>query len=650
MYPVKDPLTLIETRAKSALDKIEKELADGTINSQTDLVAAIESAWKTVFIETNTQIDIPDFRVGELPLASMLIDPWTQVEESINEEWTEWENLRHLLGDDYNRLKAEVVGIDSLIGTVTTKTTQFALGSSDTIDRFVWASDSFLGYDYIDQDHTTAFVDTKSGVITLSVDSLDIIDSQISNLVVDKQNSVGIPGNNLEVKDPGQAGLPEANPEPSPILYGDPDPHTSLTALFDNQPNTWFEWETNFLPQVQKLIKLRSAYVYDSAGGKEEDILNITGKKGWGWKRYILWPGDTNWDKGPDGDGYWIADFINQRLARFVFTITLSNPNTLSLIQLIPKTFGATYPIVESILISSDGQRWEEIASNVRLDSHINEAVPAGKAGVPEGNYTGTGLFFIPTKVPIQYIKISLKASDFYTPQNGFGHHYYVKFTQETVKHSGFFGIGASSKTWVQDTREPNPEEGLVTAPPGQGVDTKSLFTIAGAAIGSAIPGVGTVIGGLVGSFVGSIIGGLFSTKHESKFLSSEDHYDIFNGQRSVIGISDIELSRRVYSQSSQIISKQLTFSRPLAGAAIIVTEDIPQDWDHNMRWINYYLSVDGTTWKSILPENLATGDQTSIILNGEQNLYFRAELTRPSDKTEETSVLKAYAIKGIPR
>jgi hypothetical protein len=283
------------------------------------------------------------------------------------------------------------------------------------------------------------------------------------------------------------------------------------------------------------------------------------------------------------------------------------------------------------------------------LNSATNGALNTSRVGIPQGNYTGTGLWFVPTSTPISFIRFALSAPQSYTPEYGFGHHYYVQFNQVTEKNSGFFGIGASSKTWIQQTREPNPMEGLITSVPNPSVDAKGVLTTIGAIAGSFIPGIGTIVGGLIGSLVGDIVDGLFHVTKTTKLLSNEDHYDELTGLRSAIGVTDIDISQRQYAQTSTLESTQLTFSKPLQAVSLITTEQIPDDWPTDQDWIQYFVSTDQQTWQKIVPMQRTTGTNDVVKLNGEMSLYVRILLNRPANLPGETAAVLSYALQGLP-
>jgi hypothetical protein len=196
----------------------------------------------------------------------------------------------------------------------------------------------------------------------------------------------------------------------------------------------------------------------------------------------------------------------------------------------------------------------------------------------------------------------------------------------------------------------PNPEEGIRTYTPGQGVNFGSIGSVLGTVVGSILgtPLLGALGGSIIGGLLETISNGLFSVKHESTYLSTETHYDVFKGERSVVSLRDIQIARKTYDAESHIQTRTLTFSKPIKAVGLLSTEEIPDGWPLDRDWITYSISSDqGNTWIPIRPQNRSS--DVVEVKDTTRNLLLRIELRRPSDKPNETPVVKAYALKGLP-
>jgi hypothetical protein len=630
---------IIEDRAKKVLDELEKKLDRGEISSQADLLANIENDWRNVFsVKLGTSVEVPDFRYGELPIKSMLEDPVFSAENDINTLWDQLGKVRSGLRDLFNRVQSENISISNLIGTVQNKTSQFQLFSSDSESLFLWSSDSFTSYDKVDREATTAFVDISNGIAMLSATSLDSLLKYVTKLTIDHGNSYGIPGNNMEIASEGGPSSPDdKNPEPQVTLVGKTDLRSQVSYMFDSQPNTWMEWEMNFVPRYQKCKAIGTAWHKDAAGQNIDVIAstNDTSNQPAGWRKFVQWPGSAEYDRGPDGKGYYIANFTEDKPAKLVFTLEFDQPRKISTIQISPQILGGSYPIVRQISVSREGDSGytRTVVKDAYLTSKLNESLKANRAGVPEGNYTGTGIWTIPDK-EIKYINFSLESGVSYVPDLGLGHHYYFRIIDKRSEIKIGFVSFVSHKQLTE--RLPNPDEGVST-----GSKNNSLATVGELA--------GLILGGVVGGAIGQIAGSLLSWGSSTSVVRQGDAWDVFDGRRGVIGIKDIDISIREYAQESIIVSTPHYFVREISAVSIISTEEIPDGWDTNTEWISYEVSTDGHTWQKIVPQNRSKGDSDTVFVTGTRVLV-RITLKRPADKPNESPILKHYAIKALPK
>lgn len=636
--------TIVQNKAKKLLKDIEDKINKGEISLESQLINELNSAYDSIInTNLNTTVVVPDFRPGELPMRSMIEDPLFAAENDIIIGWDQINNIREKLKNLYNLQRSEVQGLINLIGTVQNKTSVFQLFTSDSENNFLWSSDSFVSLEKINQSETTAFIDTVAGVALNKVLSLSSLNGNIIELKIDKQACIGLPGTNMLISKELGISNPDQNPEPQVELEGAIDLHSNISYIFDGNSDTWLDWESIYIPKIQKVKKIGTAYISDTSG-EDKDVDKITGEKGWGWRKFVQWPGESEWDRGLNGLGFPIADFINRNIAKLVFTIKLNSIQKISTIKIVPRIVGGVYPIVRAILVSNDGEHWAEVAKDVFLTEKLNESLSSSKAGVPEGNYAGVGIWNVEHE-GIQFIKFSIESSGFYIPNIGLGHQFYFKVEQ--FRKEQHFLFVTEVRHWTEETRLPNPDQGIAAGnSSGVAVDGKTLGTAIGAGLGSIVPGVGTLLGGAIGN----VIGGLFGGKTDSTILRQGSAYDIFYGERSPISIRDIDISIRQYDTESQIVSVGHFFSQPLDSVSIISTENIPNQWDHSQEWIQFFVSKNGHDWTYIIPQNRSKGKNDVVFVNGTQIVYVKIVLKRPSSKPQESASLLNYAIKALPK
>lgn len=627
----------IPENARAALISLQEDIQEGLIKTQTELLLRLEGDLDTLTRDKIT-LSVPEYREGNIPLKSLLTVPFLQAQADIENQWDLSESLRLRLSENYNYQAGVLTGLEDKIKAVSGLVQQAALMSSQT-QTFYWATSNFKTLGKTNVSETNARVETRFAYVSLPVASESNQSSHITAFTIDKTTSVGVPGNNLEIKNPGPAGSPQNNPEPTPELFAATSLDSSIGALFDGQPNTVFEWESLYVPRKQKLKKLRSAYVYDSTG-TETDVSKVTG--GWGWNKYVLWPGEQNWDYGSSGRGYALANFDQAAPAALAFTLTLDAPVALSAIEVEAQSAQGLSPNLKSLSISQDGQTYRTIFQNLALTDNIGTVLgPKSLGFAADASFPGA-LLPLPTTLPIKYIKFIFEQPASYIPPDGFGHVYFVNFTQVTQKSSGFFGIGASSSAWTEQERMEGAQQG-VSAQPAASLNLSGLLSNVGTVAGAIFGGpLGATIGSAAGSLLGTLVDGFFSSHKTTTPLSSEIHYDIFTGTRSVIALKDITLLATRYGLAGTYSSSQHLFQGALQSVLLITSQTIPEGWPEGT-WITYEVSSDNRVWVPITPG-------VSLPVSGAAILYLRAHFSRPDNLPGESPLLHGYALKGLPQ
>lgn len=632
----KSPLAdLITDKAKDLLSSLENGIKYGQYQSANDLLTAIDRSFKELSkSEVLGTIVVPEYRVGALPLKDDLERPLIGAAALLQ---TYYEVISGMLSRFENRFNLFNTVIDSLntrIQELQNQTTQFQLFTTDSTDIFLWASDSFTSTANIDHTQTTALI--YNGAASLQVTDMVSLTQKITGLSIDKAGSTGLPGNKLEIAEWNVPTNPEISDEPSVTLISHTDTHSNVYYLLDNNPDTWYEWEYIFIPQKQKLSMMGTAYVSDTAG-KLMDVLNVT--KGYGWVTYVQWPGSSEWDKGTENKGLKMVDFKEQKTARLVMTLTLSEVTKISAIQITPQIIGASYPKILSIEVSSDNKTWFTIVQNEVLSFKLNESLKTRYNGLPEKDYSGVGIWTMPEQ-EVKFIRISMEAGADVVPKYGFGHLYYYQVI-EKHKSGGWLTKG---KTWTEVIRYQS-EAGQLASNFSDNTQIQVAGAVLGAALGSAIPVVGTLAGAILG---GGLASAMFGGKVTTTVKEEGTAFDVFGGTRSVIAIKGIDISHRKYAEQSQIISRPFIFSKKLRAISIISTEDIPKTWDTSKEWIRFYVSEDGYSWTQITPLNRSKGENDTVMVDSD-TIYVKILIERPQAATTETPLLKNYAIKGLP-
>lgn len=80
--------------------------------------------------------------------------------------------------------------------------------------------------------------------------------------------------------------------------------------------------------------------------------------------------------------------------------------------------------------------------------------------------------------------------------------------------------------------------------------------------------------------------------------------FQLLNADRFHIGVRGISMASISYRSESELVSKELETERPINSVSLEVTDFIPESFDPEVDWIEYFFSVDNTeNWLPIIPE-----------------------------------------------
>jgi hypothetical protein len=686
-------LNIYKEKALSALSTIENNFSSSNLITESGITEDIVTEYSR-FIDSIQEptIEPRPMQKGGLPIREDVEIPMAQAFSDIQLAHDQINLLREAALSFHNISSAEREGLNTLLRRAEDKITSFRFLTNDSDPDFQWRSDTFRSTSLVDPS-STIWLNPNTGVISLPVVSNKDLSSLLSNLELDKNISIGIPGNNLEILDQGIAENPELQENPKPTLYKQQASIDNYLQMFDGNGSTWFEWEANYIEPIQPTRTQADAMVYYQ-GGDPTDIFQQT--SGFGWIANINWPGeeniDTNDNKGwplvhsglfkPSISQSPTANLLGSEIStanrnfktrnapcgdvasRLSFTVTFSQPINLSWIEVTPYIRESLFPTIKSIFVSSNGEKWKEILSNpVVLTPEYNESTDFSSVGVPIKNTPGVGVFPIPT-TNTKFVRFIIDQEQTYNTKHGFAHDFFVKHLKKETKKSKLFGLIRSNRVNYYSERIPTPPQELGVSVRATGVPAGAAVyagATLGTAIGAGIAAIGGSVaggaavgaaaaGGLVGLAVGALVAGIVGTKKViTTVLDVQESFDIFKGSRSFIGIRDVQFSSRIYGSTGQLISKAWLFQKPISKIAIIVNDFIPEDFPKG-DWITYQISRDGSNWISINPQrgfSSPTSD-SFIAIEPTNSLYVKIILSRPDDKDYESPVVSNYAVKCL--
>lgn len=585
------------------------------------------------------------------------------------------------LTDANNTYMAELEAVDKIIAATSDAVQNVTSLTQDQASQFVWITDSFNDTTFVDP-KSTVLVDTDEGAVTLNPVSLNVI----SNVDIDlnRTNLAGVPGCNffvLDAKNPGSADV-----EPTPTL--DKTDSRNISNVTDNNNQTWFEIERNFIPLKQPCRKGGRAFVYQ-LGSPIVDVKAVTSD--FDWKATITYP-DGTIDKGKDGAGVYLAEFLDGvdptnaygYDAKLELKLTLPAAQPLSMIKVVPFVRDSQGQMfLEKLQVICDGQPIT-VAKNVDLSIQKTSTTKLQKEILRRtgSSSVGTG-FNVPTNRNVSAVVASFVGRPI-AVQNGLAH----KFTEEqidqrTQRNYLFFSSVSHTELWVR--------KATVTTPPALNVSkaslnlTGTLQTVlgslyntvqvgsnlnsalaqlsnlskvgniqssaitAGGDLGKALGFLGqagTIISAV--SAVSELVKNAFAVNTTKTVLKEVSGYDIFNGYRSYVAIRDINLTRTQYAESAELFSVKRQFPREVKKVGLIVETDIPADWNKG-DWITYYLSTDGINWSSVSPLGETTLEQSFTPATPTMDIYFKAVLKGFSQDIYRAPRLKHYTLQGLP-
>jgi hypothetical protein len=610
------PLTMVIGRARNALARLEARLRQGKINSRHTFLAELtEQIGDFVVGALTPSMEVPYMQRDDLLIRELVEEPLEQAATDVSLAGEQIAAIRELTLQVFNLCQSEREGLKLRLGEVTALTDSFRLWASDSDTNFIWAGDTFNDLSKVDP-NSDVWVDPSAGVVTLTATSASSLSPYIVRATLDRSLSEGgLPGNNLEIAAPGVEAFTSktGRKEPRPTLFGEVGlPSNRLANLWDGAPNSWFEWERYYTPVPQRVVRAGLAYVFDPSGKKDNRPAKFHN-----WNCYLKWPGDDRVDTGKDRKGFPLTTFLYENARKkqgkktnlpeedsdgliheiaplqLSINIELDEPRKVSWIQLTPLFKGKSYPTVDHILVSNDGQAWRDLLREkgpTTLIPQMNRGIDFTSYGLSASNFEGVGVWVGPS-VPIRYLRILLRQTSAYECPLGIAHLFYRK-GGERVKG-------------------PVQVVGSFESLPGQEAELQ-----------------------------------LDDTTTTTRRL--RESYDILQGYRQVIALRDLVLQERLYRQDGHLLSRPFRLARSIRAVSLLVTEEIPEDWPEG-RWIDYEVSSDGSTWHAIIPQQGQLEDSVVHFDQPTSTLYFRARLNRPEDRENESPQLLAYGLKGLP-
>jgi hypothetical protein len=660
-YRIRNNSRVLLKQAQDLLNSIGNDIREQKLTTVSDVMRRMLEGLRQFF----TELGAPTMKKRYAPIDG---PPWsddynqtmTEIHNDLTTAFQETDLLADSIVSHYNYSEIQREYLLNRLKRARERLDDFVLFSNVVNEGIIHAKDTFSNLDKIDLGAETlplASINPNEGVVTLKrVDSINRSEGAVVSIVASDSN--GFPGNTHQIKVSTETDFDGSRHKL--VFYGEEDPHLDPKVMLDENPDTWFEYETCNVPDS---IKAKYKYYgFQYADGE------------W-WTRD---PADKYKMDPPKGRE---TPNLSKPL-RLSLEIRLPQPTIINWINInpyIPPFDGAQPPRIVDVLVS-DGEGYKrsitgEMDRNLILSEELNE-FPAtyDPDMIPCGNdYTGQAVYTFPPTLA-KTISIIIEQDRPYSCD--IGHIIWKRIdTIRETKTGPLFGLLGGNETRVKK------KETLVEGPKAP---LSALYSDWNDALGidNALEGTG-FLGELVGNILGGISGALFgSTTKEligSEIVSERIR---LNGWRWALGIRDINIYSYAFAEKSEVVSKEHIIGEPIKRVTLTVNEEIPKvfldkgGWQNRNEWIKYYISVDGTTWHRISPQGHSeTLDPTTgelvpeiYIINSELgpadrnpragyidtkgepvSIRFKAVLSRPTNMEDArafTPVLRGYALK----
>jgi len=475
----------------------------------------------------------------------------------------------------------------------------------------------------------TLYRDPYIGALSLNPTGFQPMNQMIDGVWIDRQNSVGIPGNNMVIASvqSQDKGLPEVK------LVSETDAHANILLAFDSSLDTWFEWERNMIIPTQKLSEIDGCMYMADSSGVERNVQQVTG--GHGWTVSVFYPGFDQPVKNVPLAEFKSEPGPNDLPARLAMEISFSEVINGAWFECVPYHIGGRSTLVEKLWLSEDGVNWKEVATPVRLPVDRGDEKP-----------------FRIYLNRVKYMRIWFRSGGWYMPRQGFGHVFAAAFMKETRKSSlfGFIPLPSSTSRWVE--RLPTEEAQVGTIAVYEDGNVKLASRVLGGAIGLATGVSMKVMTQIIGNaavaalgawaapvafVLGAIIfGGLVSTKVTREVERTVQGIDVFKGWRSALGIRELRVVQRTYSSSGEWVSPVYTLRRAVRQLQVWAQDEVPEGTE-----LRYQIRAGEGDWIDVDVH----GNNTITLADQTDSVQIRVQMS--SNSATNTPVVYAIMVEG---
>jgi hypothetical protein len=272
------PSTLLYDQAIVLIEQIADDYRKGSIQTIDELTDKL----RDVLTRYDLTVGKPLLRFdplveGEPPLSAKMNRFWDLASNDVNLLQRQVDILRASTVYTHNLVTTEIARAKQENGRVRNKIKNLQLYSSSSDGSVITFRESWAGDDAIDLEQVPS--ENRPSILENSYLALGR-DQTLKNLsrdatvkVLDTSN--GFSGNNQQIKDPATATKDPVSGEYLYEFVAQTRPASLLNGLLDGEPNTWFEYESYFISESNRIKASNLNFTYQAltadGGGKEVD-------------------------------------------------------------------------------------------------------------------------------------------------------------------------------------------------------------------------------------------------------------------------------------------------------------------------------------------------------------------------------------------
>jgi len=219
---------LLENKLAVLLERLNSDLKDSATSEREELLIRFNKTIKKFYTTlSNPLFQVEDFRNGTFPNYKKMNEQFYAISQDLAIIYREINALQGFMVNNFNTLNTQSSAVRGRLRRVSSNLGDFRLQAMDNLGGALYFSDNFKNADKIDYtdslyEKRKNSLDIEAGVTYLPVDTSNTLTHKIEEMSVGS-GSNGVAGNNQEL-----GGL----------LRG------SLKHIDDENPDTWFEYET----------------------------------------------------------------------------------------------------------------------------------------------------------------------------------------------------------------------------------------------------------------------------------------------------------------------------------------------------------------------------------------------------------------------